>query len=59
MTTITKKDFLNYVDLQNEGCINMFDIKGVIDITGLNRDKVLLIMKKYSQFDDKWGLNDD
>jgi len=56
MTTITKKDFLNYVDLQKEGCINMFDIKGVIDITGLNRDKVLIIMKKYSQFDDKWGV---
>ena len=55
---VDKNDFWNYVDLQKEGCINMFDIKGVIEITGLSREKVLLIQQKYSTFETKFGVEE-
>ena len=52
---ISQNDFWNYVDLQKEGCINMFDIKGVMEITGLPKDKIINIMKNYKDLKMKYG----
>lgn len=51
---INASDFINYVELQQEGCINMFDIKGVEELTGLNKEQILFIMKEYDNLTKKY-----
>ena len=51
---INASDFINYVELQQEGCINMFDIKGVEELTGLNKEQIMFIMKNYEKLEEKY-----
>lgn len=51
---INEDDFINYVELQQEGCINMHDIKGVEELTGLNKEQILFIMKEYDNLTKKY-----
>jgi len=46
---ITEEDFREYESCRESGITNMFDIKNVEMITGLNREKIIAIMKNYEK----------
>jgi len=46
---ITKEDFKEYESCRESGITNMFDLRNVEMITGLNREKIIAIMKNYEK----------
>ena len=54
MTEITKEQFEAYVDVQMSGVTNMFDFKTVGDLSGLEKEKIMEIMKNYGTLKDKY-----
>ncbi len=54
MEDITKEDFEAYKDVQNSGVTNMFDISVVVELSGLERNQVLTIMKHYDNLTEKY-----
>lgn len=53
--TITKKDFLAYLKVQRSGVTNMFDTATVSRLSGLPKNKILDIMKHYSEYNERWS----
>ena len=51
---ITKEKFLRYEEVRQSGVTNMFAIKTVIALTGLDQKEVWEIMKKYSILREKY-----
>ena len=47
---ITQKQFQSYVDVQESGITNMFDVRTVSAISGLDRDQITNIMTNYSKY---------
>lgn len=47
MENITKEDFKAYEDVRKSGVTNMFDAKMVSMLSGLDRGKIIEIMKNY------------
>jgi hypothetical protein len=47
---ITQEQFQSYVDVQESGITNMFDVRTVSAISGLDRDQITDIMKNYSKY---------
>tara|TARA_B100001939_G_C16434490_1_gene402127 strand:+ start:101 stop:277 length:177 start_codon:yes stop_codon:yes gene_type:complete len=54
MEDITKEDFNVYKAVQESGMTNMFDISVVMELSGLERNKVLTIMKHYNDLTEKY-----
>jgi hypothetical protein len=54
MEKITQQDFEAYVEVQESGVTNMFDVSVVIEMSGLERNQVLTIMKNYSKLKTKY-----
>ena len=52
---ITKGEWLNYLHCQNSGVTNMFDIKVVSEITNMNKDTIIEIMKNYAKYREMYG----
>ena len=52
---ITEQDFTVYQEVQFSGVTNMFDVETVSNLSGLNRIKILDIMKNYSAYAKKWS----
>ena len=52
---ITKEQFQNYVQVQKSGVTNMFDLKYVEYLTGLEREEILAIMKNYAILKDQYN----
>lgn len=52
---ITEQDFAAYQAVQSSGVTNMFDVVIVEALSGLDRDKILDIMKHYSRYDKEWN----
>ena len=46
---ITQKEFGKYLAVQNSGVTNMFDVRAVSSMTGLSKEKLLYIMRNYSE----------
>jgi len=46
---ISKKEFKTYERVRSEGYVNMFDVKEVEGLSGLGREKILFIMKNYTE----------
>ena len=55
MTEITQEQFEAYVDVQESGVTNMFDVKTVESISGLNKGTIMSIMKSYSKLKEKYN----
>ena len=55
MTEITKEQFEAYVDVQMSGVTNMFDVKTVGDLSGLEKEEIMEIMKNYGTLNDKYN----
>ena len=47
---ITKEKFLAYVKVQESGVTNMFDVKYVCELSGLDKEEVVNIMQNYAEY---------
>ena len=54
MSEITKEQFEAYVDVQESGVTNMFDVKTVGDLSGLEKEQIMTIMTNYGELKDKY-----
>jgi hypothetical protein len=54
MTEITKEQFEAYVDVQESGVTNMFDVKTVSELSGLEKEEIMTIMKSYGELKEKY-----
>jgi hypothetical protein len=55
MSNITQEDFNAYVDVQESGVTNMFNVSVVSDYSGLRKDQIIEIMTNYSDLKEKYG----
>jgi len=46
---ITKEEFETYEAVRNSGVTNMFAVNVVEELSGLSKDKIITIMKGYSE----------
>ena len=54
MEKITKEQFEAYLDVQESGITNMFNAKLVGELSGLNKEEIIEIMKNYGTIKDKY-----
>ena len=54
MEKITKEQFEAYVDVQMSGVTNMFDVKTVGQLSGLEKEQIMTIMTSYGELKDKY-----
>ena len=54
MEKITKQQFEAYVDVQESGVTNMFDVKTVGQLSGLEKEQIMTIMTSYGELKDKY-----
>ena len=54
MEKITKEQFKAYVNVQMSGVTNMFDVKTVGQLSGLEKEQIMTIMTSYSELKDKY-----
>ena len=54
MTEITKEQFEAYVDVQMSGVTNMWNVKLVGELSGLEKEEILTIMQNYGELKDKY-----
>jgi len=54
---ITKEEMEAYENCRQSGITNMFDIKKVKKLTGLDEDKIMYIMKHYSELMKKYNIS--
>ena len=55
MEKITREDFEAYVDVQESGITNMFNVKLVSELSGLEKEQILTIMTNYGELKDKYN----
>ena len=54
MTKISREQFEAYVNVQESGVTNMFDIRTVSDLSGLDKQEIMTIMKSYGELKEKY-----
>ena len=54
MEKITKEQFEAYVNVQESGVTNMFDVKMVHSLSGLEKEQIMTIMQHYGELKDKY-----
>jgi len=54
MDKITQEQFEAYVDVQESGVTNMFDVKTVGELSGLEKEQIMTIMTNYGQLKEKY-----
>ena len=54
MEKITKEQFEAYVNVQESGVTNMFDVKTVGQLSGLEKEQIMEIMTNYGELKDKY-----
>ena len=52
---ITEEQFESYVRVQKSGVTNMFDVRNVTALTGLNKNQIMEIMKTYGELEEKYS----
>ena len=52
---ITEEQFEAYVRVQMSGVTNMFDVRNVTALTGLNKNQIMEIMKTYGELEEKYS----
>ena len=50
----TKQDFEAYEKVRSSGVTNMFDVATVINLSGLDRETIMGIMKEYKALCEKY-----
>ena len=56
---ITKNEFQSYLDVQESGVTNMFDVRTVESISGLSKAKIMDIMKNYGTYAETFKTTTD
>tara|TARA_R110000744_G_scaffold52693_6_gene112816 strand:+ start:410 stop:580 length:171 start_codon:yes stop_codon:yes gene_type:complete len=56
MVEITQEQFKAYVDVQESGVTNMFDVKTVGQLSGLEKEQIMKIMMDYETLMEKYQL---
>ena len=51
------QEFKAYVDVQMSGVTNMFDVRTVSSLSGLDRDQITTIMSNYGELEEKYNVN--
>ena len=51
---ITKEEFIEYEKVRQSGKTNMFMVTVVMSLSGLTKEKILCIMKTYTELDKKY-----
>ena len=54
MEEITQEQFEAYVDVQESGVTNMFDVRTVGELSGLEKEEIMTIMKSYGELKEKY-----
>ena len=54
MEKITEEHFEAYVDVQMSGVTNMWNVKLVSELSGLEEEEIMTIMKSYGELKDKY-----
>ena len=54
MEKITKEQFEAYVNVQMSGITNMFDVRMVQSLSGLEKEQIMTIMQHYGELKDKY-----
>jgi hypothetical protein len=54
MSEITKEQFEAYVDVQMSGVTNMFNVKLVGQLSGLEKEQIMTIMQSYGELKEKY-----
>ena len=54
MEKITQKQFESYEDVRESGVTNMFDVKTVGQLSGLEKEQIMEIMTNYGELKDKY-----
>ena len=54
MEKITKEQFEAYVNVQESGVTNMFDVQMVSGLSGLEKQQIMTIMQHYGELKDKY-----
>ena len=54
MEEITKEQFEAYVNVQMSGITNMFNVKLVGELSGLEKEQIMKIMTSYGELKDKY-----
>ena len=52
---ITEEQFESYVRVQKSGVTNMFDVRNVTALTGLDKSQIMEIMKTYGELEEKYN----
>ena len=52
---ITKQQFESYVEVQESGVTNMFDVRTVMMHSGLEKQDIMTIMQNYGELSKKYG----
>jgi len=52
--TITKKQFQAFEKVRASGVTNMFDVKVVKELSGLDKETIIAIMQHYSELMEKY-----
>jgi len=55
MTEITKEQFEAFEDVRESGVTNMYDAKTVGQLSGLEKEEIMTIMKGYSELKEKYN----
>jgi len=55
MEEITKEQFEAYIDVQMSGVTNMFDVKTVGRLSGLEKEQIMKIMTDYGTLKEKYN----
>ena len=55
MEEITQEQFEAYVDVQESGVTNMFDVKTVGELSGLEKEEIMTIMQSYGELKEKYN----
>ena len=55
MTEITQEQFEAYEDVRESGVTNMFDVKTVSELSGLEREEIMKIMTDYGTLREKYN----
>jgi len=57
MDEITEDQFAAYVNVQHSGVTNMFDVRTVETLSGLNKSEIMTIMSNYGELSKKYPVN--
>ena len=54
MEKITEEQFEAYEDVRESGVTNMFDVKTVGELSGLEKEEIMTIMQSYGELKEKY-----